>query len=307
MSRESTGYEPRSKPRYEDITVRGLRHRVTWWGEPTAAPILLLHGFMDCGATWQFLADALPRGWSLAAPDWRGFGHSEWASGGYWFPDYFADLEALLDALAPAAPARIIGHSMGANIAQIYAGIRPKRLAWLVNLEGLGLPPSSPQEAPARLGQWLDELHQPPRERRYRSVSELASLLRARNPRLPPDRAEFVARAWTRPVSSAGTAADGEAELLFDPRHRHVNPVLYRREEAQACWARIEAPVLLVTGEASGQAAKPYANADQMGRHIRTLRSVTVAGVGHMMHHEDPAAIAKHIVEFDAEHGARPA
>lgn len=301
------GYEPGRKPRYEDVTVRGLRHRVTWWGERTDNPIVLLHGFMDCGATWQFLADCLPSGWSLAAPDWRGFGHSEWAAGGYWFPDYFADLEALLGALVPATPARVIGHSMGANIALTYGGIRPTRLAWIVNLEGFGLPPSNPRDAPARYEQWLDGLGQPARERRYRSVSELASLLRARNPRLTDDRAEFVARAWTRPVSGPGAITDGAVELLFDPRHRRVNPVLYRREEAQACWARVKAPVLLVSAEESDHAAKLGPHEQRMRRHIRNVRSVTVAGVGHMMHHEDPAAVAKHIIEFEGGCAAGPA
>lgn len=284
--------------------MRGLRHRITWWGTRSATPIVLLHGFMDCGATWQFLADCLPRSWSLAAPDWRGFGHSEWACGGYWFADYFADLDALLDVLAPRGPVRVVGHSMGANIAQIYGGIRPRRLAWLANLEGLGLPPSSAHEAPARFEQWLDELRQPLRERRYRSVSELSALLRARNPRLPCDRAQFVARAWTRPVSDAG--AHGEVELLFDPRHRHVNPILYRRDEAEACWARTQSPVLLVTAEASAGAATSSLRADSMRRHIRNLRSVALAGVGHMMHHEDAAAIARRIVEFAAECDSPP-
>jgi pimeloyl-ACP methyl ester carboxylesterase len=65
-------YVPRREPRFESLTVRGLRHRLTWWGERTGTPIVLLHGFMDCGATWQFLVDCLPRDWSLAAPDWRG-------------------------------------------------------------------------------------------------------------------------------------------------------------------------------------------------------------------------------------------
>src|SRR5579883_778692 len=196
-------YEPLRAARTETLTVRGLRHRVTWWGEPTPTPVVLLHGFQDCGATWQFLADHLPADWSLAAPDWRGFGHSEWAPGGYWFPDYFGDLEELLDMLVPDAPARVIGHSMGANVAQIYAGVRPERLAWLVNLEGFGLPRTDPGDAPGRYARWLDELRQPARAGRFPSVAHLAEFLRSRNPRLTPDRAEFVARAWTRSRPSA--------------------------------------------------------------------------------------------------------
>src|SRR3989442_11948912 len=123
-----TRYTPMRVPRHQELSVRGLKHRLTWWGEPTGTPIVLLHGFQDCGDTWQFLVDCLPDTWSLVAPDWRGFGGSEWAPDGYWFPDYLADLEALLDALAPSTPAPVIAHSMGANIALLYGGIRPQRL-----------------------------------------------------------------------------------------------------------------------------------------------------------------------------------
>jgi pimeloyl-ACP methyl ester carboxylesterase len=258
---------------------------------------VLLHGFQDCGATWQFLADRLPPDWSLAAPDWRGFGHSEWAPGGYWFPDYFADLEALLDMLVPDGPARVIGHSMGANIAQVYAGVRPERLAWLVNLEGFGLARTAPADAPGRFARWLDELRQPLREGRFPSVAHLAEFLRSKNPRLTAERAEFVASAWTR--SSPSPSSPEGVELLFDPRHRLVNPILYRREEAQACWACTRTPVLLVRGDDGDERAQRMrAAAEDMRAHIRNLEMVVMAGAGHMLHHEQPEALARHIVGF---------
>ncbi|MDE2050024.1 MAG: alpha/beta hydrolase [Gammaproteobacteria bacterium] len=295
-------YEPLRAPRHETLTVRGLRHRVTWWGDRTQTPIVLLHGFQDCGATWQFLADCLPVEWSLAAPDWRGFGHSEWAPGGYWFPDYFADLEALLEMLVPDAKARLIGHSMGANIAQMYAGVRPERLAWLVNLEGFGLARTDPREAPWRYAQWLDELRQP-REGRFPSVAHLAEFLRSKNPRLTPERAEFVARAWTRPAPSPSDP--DHVELLFDPRHRLVNPVLYRREEAEACWAWTRAPVLLVRGDSGDRRSHGMrAAAEGMRAHIRDLEVAAVPGAGHMVHHEQPEALARHIIEFERRRSA---
>ncbi|HZT01658.1 MAG TPA: alpha/beta hydrolase [Steroidobacteraceae bacterium] len=309
----SRSYKPLRVPRHEERVVRGLRHRVTWWGEPSEAPVVLLHGFMDCGATWQFLADCLPATWSLAAPDWRGFGHTEWAAGGYWFPDYFADLESLLDALVPHAAARVIGHSMGANIALMYGGIRPERLAWIASLEGFGLSRTRAQDAPLRYTKWLDELGQPVRNGRYRSIAQLASLLRARNPRLTLERAEFVAQAWSRPAesdssasaspgSASGPAPDSgqEVELLFDPHHRLVNPVLYRREEAEACWARIGTPVLLARGDTGDDRSLHMRTAaEEMRAHIRNLEIVPVPGAGHMLHHEAPETLAGQIVEFD--------
>ena len=290
-------YTPRRSARHEQLSVRGLKHRLTWWGEPTGTPIVLLHGFQDCGATWQFLVDCLPDTWSLVAPDWRGFGGSEWAPDGYWFPDYLADLEVLLDVVAPGEPARVIGHSMGANVAGLYAGIRPQRLKWMVNLEGVGLRRTQPDEAPARYATWLDELKEPLNQRLYGSVQQLADMLMKRNPRLSADRALFVAQAWTR-------ESDGGIQLAFDPRHRLTNPVLYRREEAEACWSRVEIPVLLVAGGSSSHQKRRLADLTDEHLHalFRDLEIVTLPGLGHMMHHEDPQAVATPIINFVRAH-----
>jgi pimeloyl-ACP methyl ester carboxylesterase len=249
---------------------------------------------MDVALTYQFLVDALPESWAFAAPDWRGFGATEAAPDAYWFPDYFADLEQLLALLSPGRAARAIGHSMGGNIASLYAGIRPDRFAWLVNLEGFGLPRMPAENAPERYAAWLDALAAPRAERRYRMVDELATLLQRRNPRLSDQHAAFVAQAWTRP------SPEGGFELAFDPKHRWPNPVIYRRDEAVACWHRIVAPMLLLLGEQSEY--RPNLGADGTEAAFRaTYRSadiVTIAGCGHMLHHENPAAVANAIERF---------
>ena len=290
-------YTPLRTPRHEQLSLRGLRHHLTWWGPPSDQPIVMLHGFQDCGDTWQFLVDCLPETWTLVAPDWRGFGGTEWAPGGYWFPDYLADLEALLDQLAPNAPARVISHSMGANVATLYSGIRPQRMKWLVNLEGIGLRRTSSNDAPDRYARWLDEIKEPLLEGRYSSARVLADVLMKRNPRLTADRADFVARAWTR-------EDEGGVRLAFDPRHRFVNPVLYRREEAEACWARVRTPMLLMAGASSGHQDRLLADFSEeyVRRVFRDVTIVTLPGLGHMMHHEDPQAVAAPIVEFAKGH-----
>lgn len=293
-------YQPARAPWQEKLAVRGLEYGLTWWGERTDAPLVLLHGYMDCGATWQFLVDCLPHDWSLVAPDWRGFGASGWAPGGYWFPDYLADLEQLLRVLVPRAPARIVGHSMGANIAALYAGIRPARLRWLVSLEGIGLPATQPENAPSRYARWLDQLQSAPAQRRYRSVQQLAVALRQRNPAVPAERAQYMARALSR---SAVEGSPEERVLAADPRHRLINPVLYRIEEAQACWSRVEIPVLLLVG-GGGESGRRIDDATDavLRNSFRRLRVVTLPAAGHMMHQEDPSAVSAHVVEFAAAH-----
>jgi pimeloyl-ACP methyl ester carboxylesterase len=291
---EPAVYRPRRAPEHEVREVRSLAIGLTHWRGADARPWLLLHGWLDAGATFQFLADALPPARTLIAPDWRGFGASAWPADGYWFPDYYADLDVLLDQLSPEAPATLIGHSMGANIAMTYAGIRPGRVRAVVSIEGFGLPRTQPGQAPERYRTWLAELGQTPAFARFPSYESFARYLARRNPRLPADRAAFVARAWAHDV-------EGDAVTMrADPRHKRVNPVLYRREEAEACWRAIRAPLLFVAGADSEQARRfaEEAARDDMRRAVPHFQLATIADAGHMVHHEQPEALAAAIEEF---------
>ena len=100
--------------------------------------------------------------WHVIAPDWRGFGLTERSHADtYWFPDYLADLDAMLDHYAPGEAVNLLGHSMGGNVVGIYAGVRPERVRRLINLEGFGMPATAPEKAPRHYAKWLDELRQP--------------------------------------------------------------------------------------------------------------------------------------------------
>ncbi len=290
-----TAYQPRRPPRHETREFRGLAHHLVRWGPDSDDPVLFLHGYADAAATFQFVADELSPELPVVAIDWRGFGQSARAPGGcYWFPDYYADLEQFVDALCPQRPARLVGHSMGANVAMIYAGVRPERVRALVNLEGFGLPRTTPDQAPARIAKWLDQLRDGEEFGDYDDLAQLAARIAKRNPQLGRERAEFVAACWSAPLPGGGV------RLLADPAHRLVNPYLYRREEMEACWRRIAAPVLLVLGDRSELVARLG-----MEGGIGTFRPLvaklsveTVAGAGHMLHHEEPRAVARLIESF---------
>jgi pimeloyl-ACP methyl ester carboxylesterase len=297
-------YESRRAPRLEHRVLRGLRHRLSWWGDATNNPVVLLHGWGDSSETWQFLVDALPDDWSCVGLDWRGFGGTDWPQQGYWFPDYFADLEALLDELSPGAPVRVIAHSMGGNIATMYGGIRPERFEWIVNLEGIGLRQVPPEGAPDRYSEWLDQQKTALRERRYTTLDVLVDFLVARNPGMPRERAEFVARAWSTPEEDAS----GALKLAFDPRHRNVNPTIFQRPEAEACWKRVTAPVLLLLGGASeirGRVKPENVTNEYFHSMFRDIRIELLSGAGHMMHIEQPENVARLTVDFARAVAAR--
>ncbi len=299
MTPDVVEYLAQVPQREQTLALRGVPHRLLHWGPPSDDPILLLHGFLDTAESFQFLVDALPRSLSFVAPDWRGFGDSGWNAAPYWFPDYLADLEALLDALQPAGAAspnalRVIGHSMGGNVCSLYAGVRPGRFRWLISMEGFGLPRVGSDEAPARYALWLDELRAGVRNSGYESVAQLATVLKRRNPRLPPANAAFLARAWSRAREGGGV------ELRADPWHRLTNPVLYRREEAEACWRRADLPMLLVTGAESEFHRRLGADGTDgyFSGIFRQLDFATVAAAGHMMHHENPLGSAQAILAW---------
>ena len=101
--------------------IRGVDYCINEWGDENAAQLFLLHGWGDTGSTFQFLVDELSADWMVIAPDWRGFGESHHRAECYWFPDYVADLDALLAIYSPDRAVRLVGHSMGANVAGLYA------------------------------------------------------------------------------------------------------------------------------------------------------------------------------------------
>lgn len=297
----SGAYQAKVAPREQCLQLRGLQHRVLQWGPVEAPPVFLLHGFQDCADTFQFFVDLMPGEWHFIAPDLRGFGGTQWTNEPYWFPDYLADFEALLDHFSLTEGVRVIGHSMGGNIAMLYAGIRPQRIAAVVSLEGFGLRRSSSERSPARYAEWLNQLRHPPAHSTYASVEDLAQKLLRRNPRLGVARARFVADAWLRP-------GETRYDLRFDPWHRLVNPIPYRREEAEACWRSISAPVLSVLGSESEQRKWLDADGDTQRFH-QALARVTVVdleGVGHMLHHEAPERVAEVVSRWFVKEGVTP-
>jgi pimeloyl-ACP methyl ester carboxylesterase len=300
-------YLPRLHAHSLHLGLRHHQYHLLCWGDPArvtpqAPALVLLHGWMDVAASFQFLVDELDRLGAappcILAPDWRGFGASTGpATDGYWFPDYLGDLEGLIDALLPGQQVDLLGHSMGGNVAMIYAGVRPERVRCLINLEGFGMPRSRPEQAPKRYRAWLDELKTSIALRDYPSVDAVAERLRNNNPRLSADKAAWLAPHWAAPSS------DGRWHIQGDPAHKRSNPVLYRVDEVLACWREITAPVLWVEGadtDVSKWWGNRYPRDDFEARlaELGRLERQLLTDCAHMLHHDQPAGLAGHIARF---------
>ncbi|HVY48995.1 MAG TPA: alpha/beta hydrolase, partial [Minicystis sp.] len=201
--------------------INGLRLNVHRFRDPAVLPsgltILLLHGFLDAGATWDLVAEHLVRaGHDVVAPDLRGFGQSDAVGpGGYYhFPDYVADVAELVEALSPRRLA-VVGHSMGGTVAALFAGARPERVERLALLEGLGPVATEPAFAVDRMRQWLKDLGGLDRAPRALSSREEAiERLVYRHPRVPRDVLATRARLLTRADDA------GRVVWAYDALHR---------------------------------------------------------------------------------------
>ncbi|MDI1260235.1 alpha/beta hydrolase [Aquabacterium sp.] len=300
-------YSPLFEAHSHFFTARGLRHHVLTWGDMAQAtaeqPLLVLaHGWMDVGASFQFMVDALRQlsGWEarpIVAIDWRGFGETSAPAGdSYFFADYLGDLDALLDQLSPERPVDLLGHSMGGNVVMLYAAVRPERIRRLINLEGFGMPATQPDEAPGRYVKWLNEIKAPARLKDYDSVEGVAKRLQSTNPRLRPEFALWLAGQWAREEG-------GRWVIKADSAHKRSQPILYRVEEVQAFLKRITMPVLFV--EAAQTAYfRLFSGKFTREEFLERVKSVsnftleTIADAGHMVHHDQPVELADHIAKF---------
>lgn len=285
--------------RSEFVSLRGLQVHCRHWGREDAPTLFMVHGWMDVAASFQFVVDCLAQDWHVIAPDWRGFGLTQSPPvESYWFPDYVADLDALLQHFSPDQPVDLLGHSMGGNIAMVYAGVRPERIARLINLEGFGMPMTQSKQAPGRYRKWLDELREVPSLRTYASVDEVVARLQKTNPRLRDDRAHFLAQHW------AQENAEGRWEILADPAHKNTSPLLYHVDEVLECWQNIAAPVLWVEANDTdiyrmiGNKEEARAEIDRRMKFIPKMRAEIVMDAGHMLHHDQPEILAKLIEDF---------
>ncbi|OIN90977.1 MAG: alpha/beta hydrolase [Comamonadaceae bacterium CG1_02_60_18] len=286
------------------VPIRGLNYHVREWGQPQSGqiPMVLVHGWMDVAASYQFMVDALQQDHFIIAPDWRGFGLTQ--SGGtdnFWFADYLADLDALLDHYCADTPVHLVGHSMGGNVAMLYAAARPQRVRRLINLEGFGLPATRPEQAPTRYTQWLNELQQMRRGelalKHYDSLSAVAQRLIKTNPRLSHDKAHWLAAHWSAETSP------GQWTILGEAAHKIINPQLYRVDEMLAVFAHISAPMLMVEASDDSMAQwwrGKYTLEEFHGR-LKAVPAVTLQRLpecSHMLHHDQPELLAMLIEKF---------
>jgi pimeloyl-ACP methyl ester carboxylesterase len=288
------------------VDVNRTRLRVWEWGDEAAPPILLVHGAHDHGRMWDGFAPRLARlgaGYRVMAIDIRGHGDSGRLPHGHVWSMCTMDLGVLARRLGPTVG--IVGHSFGAGLSGMAAGVWPEQFRWVVNLDGLGPPDDAPNGplAQMELGpaaaysiEWADKvLNGPPRV--YPTLDDMVERRARTNIRLP--------RPWVEHLVAHGSIeVEGGFVWKADPAFRTGFPGDFDIEFLEAEMRGVTSPILVLTGaEDDTWSDHSQEVIDRRMSYFADGRHRVIADAGHYVHVEQPDAVLDAIAEFLAEVG----
>lgn len=262
-----------------------LRLHYVEWGNDGAPPLLLIHGGRDHCRNWDWVAERLADRYRIVAPDLRGHGDSDWATGGgYSEINYVYDIAQLVQQKR-MAPVTIIAHSLGGSVALLYSGLFPEMVKKVVAVEGLGPSPDMlkrirQDSIDVRIRRWIEMKREAAgrQPRRYATIEDAIARMREENKHLNDEQARHLT------IHGAIQNEDGTYSWKFDNAVRlGGGPAGLPPEEQREIWGQITAPVLLIRGSESW-ASDPMA--DGRIKHFKNARLVNIEGAGHWSHHD---------------------
>lgn len=270
-------------------TIDGLRIAGLAWGEPSAPPVLALHGWLDNANSFAVLAPLL-EGHYVVAIDLTGHGQSDRRSADatYNVWDDLPQILGVIDALG-WKQCDLVGHSRGGIIATLFAAAKPDRIRHLVLLDALIPEPVEESIAPDQLGRFLDDrLRLMARDDRVLPDLESAATARVRK-----GLDEYAARLLT---SRAVARSEHGVRWTSDPRLYGASASKLTAGQVEAVLGAIEAPVLVALAE-DGHARHPEL-LELAQQHLRDFESVTLPGCHHFHMLDSAPMLAQRIREF---------
>lgn len=256
--------------------VNGLRLHYIEWGEPTAPPVVMLHGLRGSARTWDFVAQPLSSSYRLLALDQRGRGDSDWAPDANYTRDaYVADIEQFVDQLG-LEQFILAGHSMGGANTILYTAKHPDRVRAAV-VEDMGPATNPPAPGGARIGA---ELGTTPST--FPSWADAETFIRGLRPAASDEAIKTAVQ------SSLKETSGGQVTWKYD-----LDGIRAAREKVAGqppfdLWPAVKAiqcPTLVLRGGRSDILAA--ATAQAMCDANPKIRWVEIAGASHFVHDDN--------------------
>jgi pimeloyl-ACP methyl ester carboxylesterase len=260
-------------------------------GATDGIPILTLHGWLDNAASFKPLAQCLEK-YRWISIDMPGHGKSAHRPPGciYHFTDYVADLRCVIKSLG-IGQHHLVGHSLGAGVAAMYAAAFPEYVNLLVLLDGIGPIARDDDDSLDQFVKSMAFLDEPSlsNAQGYHSWENLIEA-RMRAGRINSESAEQLLR----------RGADWDDDRLVvqsDKRLKQHSPIYMNQDKVVAILSGIEAPTLLVLA-ADGLVI----NRKTTARRIQAIPNLTTVSVDgfHHVHMDSPELVAAEIDRFMA-------
>ena len=260
------------------------------WGVAGRPPLLFLHGGCLTAHTWDLVCLELRGERHCLALDQRGHGDSEWSPEVDYRPAaHLGDIDGWIAHLGCERPV-LVGQSMGALNALLYAREHGERLAGIVLVDiSLRVGPSNVGAARIRnFTAGAAELD---------SLDAILEYALAFNPRRHPAllRRSLMHNLRPRP--------DGRLTWKYDRRFLGESVDRFQRvlDELGAAADRIRCPTLVVRGAESDVVSEPEGR--ELAERIPGARFAQVEGAGHTVQGDNPRGLVEALRGFLAELG----
>lgn len=254
-------------------------------------PILALHGWLDNANSFIPLAERLPN--PLLALDFSGHGHSDHAPAE--LATHLIDhVRSVLEVSEQMGWDRFVlmGHSMGAGVASLFAATFPERLQRLILLEGLGPPATPADQVAATLRKAIEQMRALP-DKRKPVYADPQQAVAARMPALGGMNEESARLLCERGLMEV----PGGWTWRTDIRLRVTSSLRLTDEQVESFVRHIEAPTLLVLANDGLGGAGRFAHREAW---VPNLTRVDLPG-RHHVHMDDPEPVAQAIRSFLAD------
>jgi pimeloyl-ACP methyl ester carboxylesterase len=272
------------------IQIPGFTIGYKTWGTPDKPPMIALHGWLDNANSFDLLAPYLQEQFYLIAIDFPGHGHSSHLPEGcyYHFSDGIFNILEIINRLG-LDQVHLLGHSMGACLASLIAGVIPNQILSIALIEGLGPfsgPDSTCREQLAKYSHLIFR-EQNKQAKPYKSL-EQASVARAQKGYLAQEFVEIIAQRGLE-----------EKEGLFYWRHDRrlllASPLKMTENQVLSCLEGIRSKSCLIWASQGFEF-----DSDIMQKRVKAIKNLQIHHLegGHHIHMEQPGAVAHCLAEF---------
>ena len=270
------------QPQDRQVTVNGRNVHYLDWGSEDKQPLLFLHGALQQGHSWDFVALGLCNEFHIMALDARGHGETQWAEDGdYSLEAHQRDLDGFVDVMG-LEHLILVGHSMGGRNSYVFTSRRPEVVKALVIVD---TGPQLQREGASRIQRFRelpDELD---------SYQEFAARVQ-----------EYTGRPKEQVLGglkySIRQREDGKWTWKYDKllRSPGFQPGSWTPEQLWECLGRITCPTLILRGGNSD--LFPNETVEEMLRVIPQSTSAVVSGAGHLVAGDNPSGFLEAVRPF---------